>query len=86
MLHRAVLQYGDAKHNQTLFHYHQACAAEILNHKIKTLGQLGPDKELFEEVSLFFFSQIQASLWSMARSSECCENSFQPLGRRSFDG
>ena len=68
MLHRAVLQYGDAKHNQTLFHYHQACAAEILNHKIKTLGQLGPDKELFEEVSLFFFSQIQASAYGAWRA------------------
>lgn len=68
MLHRAVLKYGDVNHNQALFHYHQACAAEILNHKIKSLGQLGPDPELFEDVSLFFFSQIQASAYGAWRA------------------
>lgn len=68
MLHRAVLNYGDVKHNQALYHYHQACAAEILNHKIKTLGKLGPDQELFEDVSLFFFSQIQASAYGAWRA------------------
>jgi hypothetical protein len=68
MLHRAVLKYGDVNHNQALFHYHQACAAEILNHKIKSLGQLGPDQELFEDVSLFFFSQIQASAYGAWRA------------------
>ncbi|KAF3051089.1 hypothetical protein E8E11_001317 [Didymella keratinophila] len=67
-LHRAVLKYGDVNHNQALFHYHQACAAEILNHKIKTLGQLGPDPELFAGVSLFFFSQIQASAYGAWRA------------------
>jgi hypothetical protein len=67
-LHRAVLQYGDVTHNQALFHYHQACAAEILNHKIKTHGQIGPDRELFEDVSLFFFSQIQASAYGAWRA------------------
>lgn len=62
-----MLEYGDAKHNQALFHYHQACAAEILKHKIRTLGQVGPDPELFEDVSLFFFSQIQASAYGAWR-------------------
>lgn len=54
--------------DQALFHYHQACAAEILNHKIQTLGQVGPDPELFEDVSLFFFSQIQSSAYGAWRA------------------
>lgn len=56
-------KYGDVQHNQALYHYHQAFAAEILSHKIRTYGQAGPDAELFEDVSLFFFSQIQASAY-----------------------
>lgn len=55
-------------HNQTLFHYHQACAAEILSHKIETLGLTGPDPELFEDICLFFFSQIQASAYGAWRA------------------
>lgn len=67
-LHRTVLEYGDVKQDQALFHYHQACAAEILNHRIKTLGHLGPDQKLFEDVSLFFFSQIQTSAYGAWRA------------------
>lgn len=67
-LHRAVREYGSVSENQALFHYHQACAAEILSHKIKTFGQTGPDPELFEDVSLFFFSQIQASAYGAWRA------------------
>ncbi|KAF2624797.1 hypothetical protein BU25DRAFT_373644 [Macroventuria anomochaeta] len=67
-LHRAVRELGNVNENQTLFHYHQACAAEILSHKIKTFGQAGPDLELFEDVSLFFFSQIQASAYGAWRA------------------
>ncbi|KAJ8111740.1 hypothetical protein OPT61_g5740 [Boeremia exigua] len=33
-----------------------------------TLGQAGPDRELFEDVSLFFFSQIQASAYGAWRA------------------
>ncbi|KAJ4985510.1 C6 zinc finger domain protein, partial [Stagonosporopsis vannaccii] len=62
-LHRAVRKYGDVKHNLALYHYHQACAAQILSRKIQAFGQAGPDLELFEDVSLFFFSQIQASAY-----------------------
>lgn len=67
-LHQAVRGHGPVSHNQTLFHYHQACAAEILNHKIETLGLTGPDPELFEDISLFFFSQIQASAYGAWRA------------------
>jgi hypothetical protein len=67
-LHQAVREHGDVNQNQALFHYHQACAAEVLNHRIKTLGQVGPNPELFEDVSLFFFSQIQASAYGAWRA------------------
>ena len=67
-LHRAVRKHGDVNQNQALFHYHQACAAEVLNHRIKTLGQVGPNPELFEDVSLFFFSQLQASAYGAWRA------------------
>ena len=62
-LHRVVRKYGDVAHNQALYHYHQACAAEILSRKIQTSVQMEPNLELFEDVSLFFFSQIQASAY-----------------------
>lgn len=39
----------------------------MLNHDIRTLGHAGPSPELFEDVSLFFFSQIQASAYGVWR-------------------
>lgn len=58
-----VRKYGNVAHNQALYHYHQARAAEILSRKIQTSVQTEPNLELFEDVSLFFFSQIQASAY-----------------------
>ncbi|KAF2996029.1 hypothetical protein E8E13_002445 [Curvularia kusanoi] len=67
-LHRAVQKYGDVKQDQALFHYHQARAAEILSHKIQKFGHTGPDPDLFDDVGLFFFSQIQTSAYGAWRA------------------
>jgi hypothetical protein len=67
-LHRVIRRCGPIEKNTALFHYHQAYAAQQLSQHIKTTSLVRPSPELFEDMNLFFSSQIQQSSYRAWRA------------------